>query len=346
MQQIPISKYFFVALPLLFTYLTGCSGISGLEKRAEQGDATAQYQYAFYLQSEKHDLVKARRWYELSAKQGNTYAQNNLNLPPFADVTVKDNAQTVINPTTAQPQLSFSNDLTRKTTTNQTTKNTEVVGRSTCIEGDCINGKGTYIYDDGSKYIGEYKNGKSHGKGTMIYLDGEKYVGEYQNDLRNGKGSQTFANGDQDIGEFKDGEFINSDKAIEAVKCIKGNCINGQGVMQIEGNKYIGEFKDGTKDGQGTYFYSNGSQYIGKWKSNDLLAGSLHISPDGSSSVTKKLLFFKIPTLEDLRDKEKIERQKEYRREYYSNEISNFLDAEAEDANERRRRAQEIIYDH
>ena len=34
------------------------------------------------------------------------------------------------------------------------------------------------------------------------------------------------------------------------------------------GGKYEGNFKDGMKNGKGTYIYSNGSKYEGEWKDN------------------------------------------------------------------------------
>ena len=38
----------------------------------------------------------------------------------------------------------------------------------------------TQTYQDGTKYVGEFKNGKRHGHGTLTYSDGAKYVGEYK----------------------------------------------------------------------------------------------------------------------------------------------------------------------
>jgi hypothetical protein len=35
---------------------------------------------------------------------------------------------------------------------------------------------------DGSKYVGEVKNGKLHGKGTMTYPDGRIEKGDWKND--------------------------------------------------------------------------------------------------------------------------------------------------------------------
>ena len=32
------------------------------------------------------------------------------------------------------------------------------VGFAECVEGDCINGQGTYAYSSGEKYVGEWKD--------------------------------------------------------------------------------------------------------------------------------------------------------------------------------------------
>ena len=54
------------------------------------------------------------------------------------------------------------------------------VGFAECIEGDCDNGYGTYIWADGAIYVGEFKDNKRHGLGTYIWADGTKYVGEFK----------------------------------------------------------------------------------------------------------------------------------------------------------------------
>jgi hypothetical protein len=51
-----------------------------------------------------------------------------------------------------------------------------------CIKGNCINGRGTQTYPDGSKYIGQFKNGLSEGQGTLILSNGDKYVGKFKQD--------------------------------------------------------------------------------------------------------------------------------------------------------------------
>ena len=44
------------------------------------------------------------------------------------------------------------------------------------------NGQGTYIYPNGEKYEGDWKNGKYHGHGTYSWSNGNKYVGEWKDD--------------------------------------------------------------------------------------------------------------------------------------------------------------------
>ena len=56
---------------------------------------------------------------------------------------------------------------------------------SECIEGNCINGQGTYTWTSGKnagdKYVGEHKDGKGHGQGTYTYADGTVEKGIWEN---------------------------------------------------------------------------------------------------------------------------------------------------------------------
>lgn len=76
--------------------------------------------------------------------------------------------------------------------------------RGGCAEGDCTNGEGVFVYDNGDCYEGDNKNNIRHGDGIMYYKNwGEKYSGNWVNDNRVGYGTLTFNNGDFYTGEFK-----------------------------------------------------------------------------------------------------------------------------------------------
>ena len=55
------------------------------------------------------------------------------------------------------------------------------VGFAECIKGDCNNGYGTYTYANGSKYVGEWKDGKENGQGTYTFANGTVDKGIWKN---------------------------------------------------------------------------------------------------------------------------------------------------------------------
>ena len=70
------------------------------------------------------------------------------------------------------------------------------------------------------------------------------------------------------VGEFKDG------------------APNGQGtVTSANGNKYVGEWKDGAPNGQGTTTYANGNESVGEWKDNKRNGQGTLTYPSGTTYV-------------------------------------------------------------
>ena len=56
-----------------------------------------------------------------------------------------------------------------------------------CVEGDCINGKGTLVTATGHKYTGMFKDGLRHGEGIMLMPGKRKLVGVWvANEFREG----------------------------------------------------------------------------------------------------------------------------------------------------------------
>lgn len=97
--------------------------------------------------------------------------------------------------------------------------------------------------ESGDKYKGQFLFGKRHGKGIMEWpTRAERFEGEWIDGLPHGFGSLQFFN-------------------IEAGTC----------------NYFEGQFKNGKKDGRGTFYYADGTKFEGEWQ-NDLKNGngSLH----------------------------------------------------------------------
>jgi hypothetical protein len=131
-----------------------------------------------------------------------------------------------------------------------------------CVEGDCQNGTGKFLYSSyGSYYEGEFKNGFPNGKG-ILYMKNKKYFdGRFvNNDLKYGK--KFYYNGDE-VSYFEEGEFVRHD-------------LNGYGKRQYMGygveninprNIHIeeGTFKNGVLE-KGTIEYENGKKFTGTFE--------------------------------------------------------------------------------
>ena len=77
-----------------------------------------------------------------------------------------------------------------------------------CIQGNCINGQGTYTNADGDKYVGEWWYDKRNGQGTCTYANGNKYEGEWKEGEYNGRGTYTYADGSIKRGIWKNNEIV------------------------------------------------------------------------------------------------------------------------------------------
>jgi len=54
-----------------------------------------------------------------------------------------------------------------------------------------MEGPGIFIWTDGRKFVGDYKNDAKHGYGTFTWADGRTYVGEWADGKQHGKGAYT-----------------------------------------------------------------------------------------------------------------------------------------------------------
>ncbi|MBF0127224.1 MAG: hypothetical protein HQM02_08425 [Magnetococcales bacterium] len=49
-----------------------------------------------------------------------------------------------------------------------------------CLQGNCRNGEGTFLFADGSRYTGGWRDGRMHGDGAMSLPSGRGYQGQWK----------------------------------------------------------------------------------------------------------------------------------------------------------------------
>ena len=74
--------------------------------------------------------------------------------------------------------------------------------------GGAGSGEGKEVYDDGSVYVGQFKDDVGHGRGTFTYATGAVYEGEWQSGEKHGRGTFTFADGEADVVHFEAGQPV------------------------------------------------------------------------------------------------------------------------------------------
>ena len=116
------------------------------------------------------------------------------------------------------------------------------------------NGKGTYLWLDGSSYKGAFLNDQRHGVGSFKWANGEQYVGEYLEDERTGNGSYSWPDGSSYEGSFLKGKR------------------HGYGIFtSIDGTVYQGEWLNDQQHGEGLLIFVDGRRVQGMWKNGKLL---------------------------------------------------------------------------
>ena len=69
-----------------------------------------------------------------------------------------------------------------------------------CIKGNCVNGKGTFIWPNGDRYEGDWVNGQRTGQGKYFYSSGGGvYTGEWKNNNRHGEGTMIWNDGVKEV---------------------------------------------------------------------------------------------------------------------------------------------------
>ena len=145
-----------------------------------------------------------------------------------------------------------------------------------CISGNCENGYGTWLFGNGSEYIGDFINGNFHGQGSytsgLSFARGEKYIGEWKNNVKDGLGIEYYVNGDVYDGNWKKGRK------------------HGHGILnKADGYQYTGNFSNGKRHGFGAAINPSGLKYVAQWNEDELIKESLIYdvpSTDNGTSVS------------------------------------------------------------
>ena len=165
-------------------------------------------------------------------------------------------------------------------------------------------------FPDGSRYVGEFKDGKRHGQGTYTWYDPfnkdyeNKYVGQWKDDKQSGQGTWTLTCvftlkwkelHAKYVGQWKDGKKhgqgtytwydpFNKDYENKYVGQWENDQKHGQGTYisftyknEFENKnkfekkyEYVGQWEYNQKSGDGTCFWPDGSKYVGQWEGDEM----------------------------------------------------------------------------
>ncbi|MFY8011220.1 MAG: caspase family protein [Saprospiraceae bacterium] len=145
-----------------------------------------------------------------------------------------------------------------------------------CVEGKCIDGFGVKKFQDGSRYMGTFVQGNRQGIGICFWKNGSRFFGEWKLDKPEGVGVFINAQSLKQQGLWKKGKLFEENPSLVTEKlfsvssriqgCLAGDCIGGKGMLMVNGDIYIGDFKNSLRHGIGICYYFNGSEYKGAWQ--------------------------------------------------------------------------------
>lgn len=145
-----------------------------------------------------------------------------------------------------------------------------------CVEGNCKDGFGVKTFQDGSRYMGAFVQGNRQGIGICFWKNGSRFFGEWKLDKPDGVGVFINAQSSKQQGLWKKGKLFEENASLVTEKlfsassriqgCLAGDCIGGNGTLMVNGDIYMGDFKNNLRHGTGICYYFNGSEYKGDWQ--------------------------------------------------------------------------------
>jgi len=149
-----------------------------------------------------------------------------------------------------------------------TSNDGKYIGQIDATTGN-LDGKGIFVWNNGMKYLGNWKDGNMNGEGAIYDKDNKViFEGNYVNNKKYGHG--IFNVKDK---EYYDGDFFD-DK------------MEGKGSYHYEnGDTWEGDFKDNKKNGVGILTYNKGNDIVLYEFENDNYMGATELSPEEKKYV-------------------------------------------------------------
>lgn len=149
-------------------------------------------------------------------------------------------------------------------------------------------------YENGNYYEGMWSSDMKNGRGVMLWKDtDESYSGEWQDNRPHGIGEYLWIEGTSLLvppasasstgvaSSLSSMNSMNPSGSNINLNASSGSTVGGKNNLKQHCNIYRGEFRNGQREGKGSYFFSNGSQYTGEWKDNKKEGEGVFIYPDG-----------------------------------------------------------------
>lgn len=161
-------------------------------------------------------------------------------------------------------------------------------GSGNCVSGNCVNGYGKFVFDNGYIYEGDFVNNVLQGQGTLTLTNIGVYTGKFANGMRNGQGKFTFI-----TNEIYEGGWVNDRKSGKGKEILANGGIyegdlfddnrEGAGVFRFtDGSVYSGQFANGKRNGFGKlYTKSTNTTQEGIWKDDVIVINTSAIDSTG-----------------------------------------------------------------
>lgn len=141
-----------------------------------------------------------------------------------------------------------------------------------CLQGDCINGTGTFVDQEGATYTGPFKNKQREGFGKWVTPSGHTYDGYWKNDKKEGKGIYVYKTDPLKIaarGWIYEGDW-------------KNDSMTGRGKINYgRGDIYSGGMVRNNRSGNGKMILADKTVYEGIWKDDKLNGKGSILLPNG-----------------------------------------------------------------